>query len=165
MKAKNEMPNEYEFDPKYGERMKICKGADENELVENKRCLGSLLDSFPDMTAVIRKHVDAVGVKNPEYIINGLIADRKGIQSEKGISNSFNRAIKQGCKAVVIDLDLHMQRVNNKRLATHIQWRYSDFEQNLIEHCYVVLNGKAVDITKETLDRGTLIEVLKRLKP
>mgnify|MGYP004646388399 FL=1 len=165
MKAKNEMPNEYEFDPKYGERMKICKGADENELVENKRCLGSLLDSFPDMTAVIRKHVDAVGVKNPEYIINGLIADRKGIQSEKGISNSFNRAIKQGCKAVVIDLDLHMRRVNNKRLATHIQWRYSDFEQNFIEHCYVVLNGKAVDITKETLDKGTLIEALKRLKP
>ena len=117
------------------------------------------------MTAVIRKHVNAVGVKNPEYIINGLIADRKGIQSEQGISNSFNRAIKQGCKAVVIDLDLHMQRVNNKRLATHIQWRYSDFEQNLIEHCYVVLNGKAVDITKETLDKGTLIEALKRLKP
>lgn len=75
------------------------------EREDNKRALGALLDSFPEMEAFIRKHVFEYGVKNPEFLINGKIADRKGIMTEEGISAAFNKALKQGCKA---DLDEHM---------------------------------------------------------
>jgi len=83
---------------KYGDRLKICEGADVTELEDNIRCAMSILDSIPDTYITIRRHVLEYGVKNPEYIINGLIADRKGIMSEKGISAAFNKGIKQGCK-------------------------------------------------------------------
>lgn len=107
-KAQNGEPNEYYTETKYGERMKICKGADERELEDNKRAAGVLLDSFQGMKTVIRKHVLEYGVKNPEYLINGKIADRKGILSENGIAAAFNKTLKQGCKAIVLDLDEHM---------------------------------------------------------
>lgn len=107
-KAQNGKSNEYYTEKKYGERMKICKGSDPRELEENKRALGALFDSFPDMKTVIRKHFLEYGVKNPEYLINGKITDRKGILSENGIAAAFNKTLKQGCKAIVLDLDEHM---------------------------------------------------------
>lgn len=164
-RAQNGGPNEYYTEPKYGERMKICKGADQKELEENKRALGALLDSFPGMDAVIRKHVLEYGVKNPEFVINGLLADRKGIQSEKGIAAAFNKAIKQGCKAVVIDLDAYMKTFNVNRLSTHIQWRRSDFESKTIELCYVVYRGNAISITVDNLEKSNLRTLLEKLKP
>ena len=39
-----------------------------------------------------------------------MIADRKGIESPKGIQSAFKKAIKQGCEAVVIDLDMHLKK-------------------------------------------------------
>lgn len=164
-KAANEAANEYYTEPKYGERMKICKGADQKELEDNKRALGALLDSFPEMEAVIRKHVFEYGVKNPEYLINGRIADRKGIQSEKGIAAAFNKAIKHGCKAVVMDIDAYMKTFNVNRLSTHIQWRHSDFENKTIELCYVVYRGNAISITEDDLAKSNLRTMLEKLKP
>lgn len=164
-KAQNEKPNEYYTEEKFGERLKICKGADQTELTENKRCLESLLGSFPDITAVIRKHVLEPGVKNPEYLINGLLADRKGIMSEKGIAAAFNKAIKQGCKAVVIDLDMNIGKFNEKRLCKHIQWRHSDFEDGNIETCYIVYCGKAVKVSLEDFKKANVMNILVKLKP
>ena len=46
------------------------------------------------------------GHKNPEYTISEQIGDRKGVMSEKGITAGFKSAKKQGCKIVVIDLEL-----------------------------------------------------------
>lgn len=117
------------------------------------------------MQAVIRKHIIEPGVKNPEFVINGLLADRKGIKSEKGIAAGFNKAIKQGCKAVVIDLDANMNHFNVNRLNTHIQWRHSDFENKTIEFCYVVYKGNAVTITAEDIEKSNLKTLLEKLKP
>ncbi len=41
------------------------------------------------------------GHKNPEYIIDGQLGDRKGIMGEKGVTAGFKAAKKQGCKIVV----------------------------------------------------------------
>lgn len=164
-RAQNGGPNEYYTEPKYGERMKICKGADQKELEENKRALGVLLDSFPDMKAVIRKHVLEPGVKNPEYLINGKIADRKGIYSIKGIADGFSKAIEQGCKTVIIDLDLHNVVVHRVKLAQRILWRHSDFEKGAIENCYVVKNGKAIEISAAVISNGreAIIQEINKL--
>lgn len=97
----------YYLDEKYRERLKISIQADNTEVEENTRAAHALLSSFPDMTMMIRKHVFKDGVKNPEYLINEKIADRKGIKSTNGVASGVKKAIKQGCEVVVLDLDMH----------------------------------------------------------
>lgn len=167
-KAQNEKPNEYYTEEKFGERLKICKGADQTELVENKRCLESLLGSFPDMTAAIRKHVLEPSVKNPEYLINGLLADRKGIKSYDGITNAFQKAFVQNCSTIVIDLDMHMSNVKLQpiKISTKIERRKkADFTPDKISKCYIVYHGKAVLLrpsqSKEEMQRA----IIEQLKP
>ena len=146
-------------------RLTIQDNADQREIADNTRAAMSILKSFPKIKISIRQHVTQKGVKNPEYLIDGLIADRKGINSENGVASGFKSAIQQGCKAVVIDLDYSMHKLNERRLATHIQWRHADFENGTIEKCYVVFNDKAVVISKEDVLQKNVAEILKRLKP
>ena len=134
----------------YGNRLLISKQADQSEIVPNTRAARALVSSFPDMTMQIRKDVVGFQVKNPEYLINGMIADRKGILSPNGVASGFNKAIKQGCSAVVIDLDMHPERFKELpsiKMASAINNRHMDFENGTIQECYVVFNNKAVRIT------------------
>ena len=88
------------------------------------------------------------GKKNPEYRINGLIADRKSIKSENGVANGFKKAKEQGCQCVVIDLtkELSTKRIKWKNLALNITNRSKDFQEKTILKCYVVFKGNAVEI-------------------
>ena len=86
----------YTSDPVYGDRLKIHATADKSELKDNKRAAEVILNDFPDANIKIRPHVLIHGVKNPEYEINGLIADRKGIRSENGVTAAFVAAKAQG---------------------------------------------------------------------
>ena len=137
-------------DEMFGNRLMISKQADASEIVPNTRAARALVSSFPNMTMQIRKDVVGFQVKNPEYLINGLIADRKGILSPNGVASGFNKAIKQGCSAVVIDLDMHpenFKELQTKKMASAINNRHMDFENGTIQECYVVFNGRAVRIT------------------
>ena len=82
------MNKEYIEDLVYGARLLISVDADKTELNENIRCARTLLESFPDMSIVIRRNVLEFQFKNPEYLINGEIGDRKGIHSERGIADA-----------------------------------------------------------------------------
>jgi len=98
-----DLPQNYAEDKTYGKRFLVSKVADKTELVENTRAARALVASFKDMRINITPHLIADGHKNPEYTINGLTADRKGIMSEKGITSAFKKAIEHGCLSVVID--------------------------------------------------------------
>lgn len=154
------------FDSKYGKRLIISNLADQSELDQNLRVARVLLDSFPDMSIKIREHIIAEGHKNPEYMINGLIADRKGVKSEKGITSGFKKAIVQHCSVVVIDLDLHMgnRPLRTFKLSQYIDGRIRDFANDVIKECYVVYKGKAVRITSWA-SRQDLTEQLEKLRP
>ena len=136
-------------DSVYGKRLKIAQGADLSEIVDNRRAAAAILDCFGNTKIIIRPHFHIHKMKNPEYAINGLIADRKGIESEKGMSSAFSSAIKQGCQAVVIDLDMKMrdQIMRTERLAKEIYNRHRDFQEGKIKECYVVYHDRAVKIT------------------
>lgn len=162
---KREERKKTEKDKDFGQRLQISKAADKTELKENKRAAKALLSSFPDMNVAIRPHVLAYQQKNPEYEIDGLIADRKGIESEKGIASAFKKAIRQGCKVVVIDLDMNMRHMNVKRLAGHIWWRHKDFKDGRVKDCYVVFGGKAVRIDGRLDSKEKIIEELQKIKP
>ena len=129
----------------------ISECADEKELGQKLRCARAILKAFNDTEIKIRQHVIEEGVKNPEYEINGVFADRKGILSVNGVANGFNRAINQGCKIVVLDLDMHPDKhvsLKSIKLSAAINNRHTDFENDMIIQCYVIFNGKAVIIDK-----------------
>lgn len=138
-----------EFDSEFGKRLKISKMADASELEENLRAAKALLRAFPDMEIKIREHVLIENQPNPEYLINSLVADRKGIEGHNGTASGFNKAKKQGCRAVVLDLDMHPEKfktIPTIKLASAINNRRVDFMNGDIEECYVVFNDNAVRI-------------------
>lgn len=157
----------YFIDPQFGKRLQTSVQADRTEVEENTRAAQAMLGSFPKMKIKIREHVYDKGVKNPEYIINGKIADRKGIESEAGITSAFRKAIKQGCKTVVIDLDMHMREKTLKirDLARYIDWRKNDFENGTIQDCYVIFHGRAVKVGKSDKGKDKIQKILKQLEP
>lgn len=157
---------EYSLDPKFGKRLRINQIADQSELTENLRAAYSILESCPDVRMTIRPHIIVEGVKNPEYTINGLIADRKGIESEQGIKSGFQKALKQGCQAVVIDLDMHMgdKPLRTIKLAQYIDGRKRDFQQGIIKECYVIYHGRAVRIASWNT-RQDITDILEKLRP
>ena len=97
------------------------------------------------ISIVIRRHILEFKLKNPEYLINGEIGDRKGIMSEKGITDAFKRGVEQGCRIIVLDLDKHMagRLLHPNQIAKYISWR-PDFSAEMIHTCYVVYRGLAV---------------------
>ncbi len=150
--------SQYTIDNTYGERLKISVQADQTEVEENTRAAHSLLSSFSKMNMQIRKHVYEAGVKNPEYLINDNIADRKGIESPNGGASGFNKAIKQGCSIVVLDLDMHPDKFKNLpsiKLASAINNRHLDFGNGIISECYVIYNDKAGKITTDSFSGDT----------
>ena len=157
----------YTLDDKFGERLKISNLADKTEVKENTRAAHALLSSFPNMSVQIRKHVFEDGVKNPEYLINEKVADRKGIEFTKGIQSGFKKAIKQGCSVVVIDLDMHMRekKLPVSSLAKFIDWRSSDFKAGIIEECYIIYHDKAVLVDKSHNTREKIKAEIEKLKP
>ncbi len=155
--AKND--NLYYKDEEFGDRLLISVKADKTEIEDNTKAAKSLLRSFSDMEVVIREHIIEKGVKNPEYLINGVLADRKGIESENGVASGFKKAIKQGCNIVVIDLDKNADKfpiLRTRKLSSSINNRHADFENGSISECYVIFNGKAVKIGKELFNNNIM---------
>ena len=161
------LKEDYTSDKTFGNRLQISNHADKTEIKDNIRAARSILKSFSDVNMEIRPHILEKGLKNPEYKINDFVADRKGIESPKGIQSAFKKAIKQGCKAIVIDLDMHLQnrRLNISELAKYLSWRSSDFEKGLIKECYVIYHDNAIRITSEHNDKEAIKTILKTLEP
>lgn len=144
----------------------INVNADIGELVDNVKT-GLILSKTEAVK--IRKHVIVNFVPNPEFEINGYIADAKRIHGYKGINTGFKKAInKQGCQCVVIDFNKHFdikKSLNLQKIAGNIDWRSKDFLDNKIKECYVVFGNKHVKLTKENFIKNDIREVLEGLMP
>lgn len=157
---------------KDNDRLYINSECDKNELAANARAAKAILNAFPKTEIQIRPNILKDKLRNPEYWINGVLADRKGITNEKGVAAGFNKAIKQGSSIVVIDCDDNddfRKNVNIERLGNKIQGRWEDFEEGIIKECYVIHNGKVAKITQfqvfkdEKKSRQTLLDLFIRI--
>ena len=157
--------NEYIEDVIFGSRLLISIEADSRELASNIRAARAILSSFPEVTIVINPHRMVFGHKNPEYLINNQLGDRKGIMGEKGVTAGFKAAKKQGCKIVVIDLDEHICQVRPFELSKYIARRKADFTNGLITDCYVVFNGLSVRVNARYQTRWEIENKLSMLRP
>ena len=158
-------PTDYIEDEIYGQRLLISKNADQRELSSNIRAARAILHSFADVTIVINGHTMSFGHKNPEYIIDGQLGDRKGIMGEKGVTAGFKAAKKQGCKIVVIDLDEHIFQVHSFELSKYISRRKADFVSGMIAACYVVFDGEAVVVNASIQTRQEIMSAIEQLNP
>jgi len=142
--------------------------AHKGEIADNVATARILLKNFPDMKIAIREHVLIKGIKNPEYMINGMIADAKRIENYEGISWSFRSAIEQNCKIVIIDMNKHFntaKKIDLNKIKGRIMWREKDFNSNKIIECYFVFGNNSCLIKKEDLTKHKLMKILKGLMP
>ena len=158
-------PTDYIEDEIYGQRLLISVNADQRELPGNIRAARAILHSFADVTIIINTHTMSFGHKNPEYIIDGQLGDRKGIMGEKGVTAGFKAAKKQGCKIVVIDLDEHIFQVRSFELSKYISRRKADFVSGMIAACYVVFDGEAVVVNASIQTRQEIMSAIEQLNP
>ena len=148
--------------------LKINVMADSKEIAENITT-GRILATTETVT--IRPHFQQEKdkpIKNPEYTINGLIADAKRIKGYKGISSAFTKAIEQKCKIVIIDFNQHFNRERNidvSKISGRLLWRQSDFEVKRIEECILVFRENIVKITSSDLTKEKLQQLIKGLMP
>jgi hypothetical protein len=136
----------------YAERLLISPFAQFEELAINTNTANIILNNNPDIKMKIRPHLDINKMKNPEYTVNGLIADAKRIESWN-VASSFKSAIEQECKVVIIDLVKQFDKgymLNVNELTKNIRNRYADFTNDNINNCHVVWGSKSVIISKNT---------------
>ncbi|TWP23516.1 hypothetical protein ETU10_07270 [Apibacter muscae] len=86
----------------------------------------------------LRPHVNLKNISNPEYEINGKIAERK---APKGfnLKNIFRKANKQGCEMVVVDMVDHPYTLEEMENAVIEKLRQPDLYPTIQE---VILIGK-----------------------
>lgn len=138
-------------DAEFGERLLISRMAHKADLANNLETAHILLRNFPEMYIKIREHI--TGNKNPEYLINGEIGDRKGIEGTNGVTSGFKKAIHQGCKIVVIDLNEHLKdkKLQTHNLAKELANRFRDFHDGIISDCYIIYHDKAIRLDVEDM--------------
>ncbi|MBN9350694.1 MAG: hypothetical protein J0H55_08410 [Chitinophagaceae bacterium] len=88
-----------------GNKVRVSIYADEKDLNKNLKNAIIIADQL-DFAVKIRPHLDGEiirNVPNPEYLINGKIADRKSPEGMKQY-NLLRKSQKQGCEIVVFDM-------------------------------------------------------------
>ena len=140
--------------------------ADASELKDNIKTGRILLQNPEIKTLEIRPHFSQYDtIKNPEYLINGLIADAKRIDSENGVKAGFRKAIIQNCKIVIIDIDFTLKK---DVLLSNIVNRYADFQNGDINSCIIVYDNKSFIIDASffngyTYSKKNKIDMITRL--
>ena len=160
----------YRKDKEFGDRLLISETADAKELEVNTNTARIMLEHIPEIKITIRPHIISnTGIKNPEYTINGEIADAKRILSENGVNSGFVKALKQNCSIVVLDWTLNERVLHYNVLVKKIQQRFRDFESKRITHCYVVTKKGVVvfnhdEVKEENTHKGNREYLVNKLK-
>lgn len=152
-------------DDEFGSRLLISRDADQTELEENIRAARSILRSFEEVEIIINPHRIEFMHRNPEYTIDKMQGDRKGIEGEQGVTNAFQKALKQNCEVIVLDLDHRLKRIKSFELSKYIVRRKENFKRGAIKRCYVVFGNRAIVLTAEHNTRESIMEQIKQLEP
>lgn len=138
---KYNMPMEIAYHGKHKKKVFVSPFADEKDLIPNVETAMVIVDKL-GIDVKIRAHIDSnivKGHKNPEYEINGKIADRKE-QKGKNINSNLESAKKQECKIVVFDISedypFSMDRFKENLKGMLKKTYYKYFEK------IIIVNGK-----------------------
>lgn len=129
---KYNMPYEVAYKSKNKKQVFVSPYADSQDLVKNVETGMVIVDQL-NKNVWIRANINVQGHANAEYIIDGVLADRKE-QIGKNVSSNVQSAHRQGCKIIVFDISpkypysLERFKQNLKGVLKH----YNSFEKIII---------------------------------
>ena len=130
--------------------LKVSPFADEKDLKENIND-AKIIVKEANVNIEIRAHLDStilIGHKNPEYIIDDTIADRKAPTTDKlkNLRNIYKSATKQDCEALVINLSKTVLKFDDVK--AEVQRKFKTFPN--IKTVYIIdKNGDCTIMQKE----------------
>lgn len=137
-------PYDEAYKAKNGSKVYANIFADEGDKIQNIETAMLLAEKL-GKDVYVRPHIEVQNHKNPEYMIDGKLADRKE-QIGKNISSNLNSAKKQGCKMVVFDISedypYSLEYFKNQ-LRGHILAHYKGAFDEII-----IVTGKNVETVK-----------------
>lgn len=120
---------------------------------------GKILVNQLKANVKIRPHVNPAilkNKKNPEYQINGNVADLKSISSNSGITNGFKKAKEQmgnlASYSVVFNLD-SIKKINSSSIIQQIENKISQNRGKKIASLFFTYKNKAVELTRKEILR------------
>ncbi len=146
--SKLNAPTEVAYQTKSGKKLEVNIFADQKDLAENLRA-GKIIVEELKLNVIIRPHLDGrliVGKKNPEYLINNKIGERKAPESTN-YKKSLKKANDQECEIVVIDLSINKDTVENayRNIENVLRLNVHSF----IREVYIIsADGKEVKVYK-----------------
>ena len=165
---KYNMPMEIAYHGKHKKKVFVSPFADENDLVSNVETAMVIVDKLKT-DVKIRAHIDSnivKGHKNPEYEINGKIADRKEVSSYTSIKSNLETAKKQGNHSIVYDVTNFKDWKANE-ITKNLKGKIMNFkDKDWLHEIYFVNGNKAISFTKDELldDYISIIKKLESLK-
>lgn len=165
---KYNMPMDTAYHGKYKKKVFVSPFADENDLVSNVETAMVIVDKLKT-DVKIRAHIDSnivKGHKNPEYEINGKIADRKEVSSYTSIKSNLETAKKQGNHSIVYDVTNFKDWKANE-ITKNLKGKIMNFkDKDWLHEIYFVNGNKAISFTKDELldDYISIIKKLESLK-
>lgn len=127
-----------------GSRLHIHFFADINDLEANKQNAIIACKYIANLDIIIKEHVKTTGIKNPEYIINGLLGDLKTVSSKSSIHNRVSTARKQGCKSILINID----RMDKDILIDWLKKNYTKKFNSRFDFMIFIRNQKAIKLNR-----------------
>lgn len=129
-----------------GSSINVHLFADDQDLNENFEAAKIVADDITGTSIKIRPHSIGFG-KNPEYIINGKIADLK-LNRGKNVGSAIKRAINQNCTAIVFKIDRNSP-LSSKRLVQRINGEIQAKSNQLERVIIIDKNNKVIDLKIE----------------
>ena len=165
---KYNMPMEIAYHGKHKKKVFVSPFADEKDLIPNVETAMVIVDKL-GIDVKIRAHIDSnvvKGHKNPEYEINGKIADRKEVSSYTSIKSNLETAKKQGNHSIVYDITNFKDWKANE-ITKNLKGKIMNFkDKDWLHEIYFVNGNKAISFTKDELldDYISIIKKLESLK-
>ncbi len=162
-RMKAQAPSEIAYKAKKGGKVAINPFADISDLEDNFNT-GRIIADGLNANVLIRPHLNRnlIKGKNPEYEINGRLADRKGIQSLKGISSAIDASKRQmmdkdtnpdgEAYTIVIDLS-GIKTIDLKELRTNLSRKITPDRGKHIYSIIFTRDKIAVELLRDEIVR------------
>lgn len=133
--------------------VKVSPFADESDLVKNVKSAIVIADKL-GVSVNIRAHIDPGVIqnhKNPEYEINGNIADRKEISSYTSIKSNLKSAKKQKVRSIVYGIT-DFKGWKASAITKHLKGKILNFkDKEWLREIFFINGDNAISFTRQEL--------------
>lgn len=167
--SKLNAPAETVYKSKSGKKLDVNIYADPVDLVDNIASAKIIVDQL-NTNVQIRPHLDtniAKGLKNPEYFINGNVADLKINFKDgnySGINRAFDSAKAQKITSVVFDFTKSFKGLDTQQINRYVLSNINTKRGKQYNEIIFIYNKKAIKVSRETIVKKELLKELEKLK-